>query len=221
MIRKITLICGMVCAMATLLPAEMKPLSTDDVHKITGSKSFTGAARTVDGKTFCELKDKDGKIAGYIFDTGDFASDIKGFNGPIRMLVYVSANGMLRNFQVIKSSETPQYLNKVMQQKSRYMEKDIFQSGIGDTEAVTGATYSSKGIAKTLEKAGAAFGKLIGTPSKQTPVADLPSTPGGDAAAVNNPPPGGSRDIDAKQYASLIKQKRLSDKPAMYAEPAR
>ena len=105
----------MVCALATLLPAEMKPLPAGDIQKITGSKSFTSATRTVDGKNFCELKDKDGKIAGYIFDTGDFASDIKGFNGPIRMLVYVSADGMLRNFLVIKSSETPQYLNKVMQ----------------------------------------------------------------------------------------------------------
>lgn len=221
MTRKITLIFATVCAMAILSSAEIKPLHADDIQKITGSKNFTPAARTVDGRTFYELKEKDGKIAGYIFDTADFASDVKGFNGPIRMLVYVSANGMLRNFQIIKSSEPPQYLNKVIQKKDRYLDKDIFQPGIGDTEAVTGATYSSKGIVKTLEKAGAAFGKLIGAPSRQTPVADLPSTPGNDTAAVSAPPPGGPRNIDAGQYAAMIKQKRLSDKPAMYAEPAK
>ena len=218
MIRKITLIFGMVLAMAVLSSAEIKPLSTDDIHKITGSNHFAPAIRKVDGKAFYELKDKAGKISGYIFDTGDFVHDVQGFHGPIQMLVYVSAAGVLRNFQIIKHSETPQYLNKAIQKKDRYLDKDIFQPGIGDTEAVTGATYSSKGIAKTLEKAGDAFGKLIGTPSKQTPAADLPSTSG---AAAGNPPPGGPRDIDAKQYASLIKQKRLSDKPAMYAEPAK
>ncbi len=219
--RKITLIFGMVLAMAVLSYAEIKQVSANDIQKITGGKNFTASTRTVDGKTFYELKNQDGKVAGYLFDTGDFVNDVKGFNGPIRMLVYVSADGVLRNFQVIKSSDTPQYLIKVIQQKDRYLNKDIFQPGIANTDAVTGATYSSKGIAKTLEKAGAAFGKLIGTPSKQTPVADLPSTSGADAAAVNNPPPGGSRDIDAKQYSALIKEKRLSDKPSMYAEPAK
>jgi Na+-translocating ferredoxin:NAD+ oxidoreductase RnfG subunit len=216
--RKIILLFGMVFAMTTLPSAETKQVSTNDVQKITGSKNFASSIRAVDGKTFYELKNKDGKIAGYIFDTGDFVNDVNGFSGPIRMLVYVSADGVLRNFQVIASSDTPQYLNKAIQKKDRYIDKNIFQPGIADADAVTGATYSSKGIAKTLEKAGAAFAKLIGIPSKQTPVADLPSTSDADANAVNNPPPGGSRGIDAKQYSVLIKQKRLSDKPAMYAE---
>ncbi len=220
MIKRITLVFSTVLAMAIGASAEIKSLSADHIQSITGSRNFTATARTVDSKTFLELKDKNGKIAGYLFDTGDFVHDVKGFNGPIQMLVYVSAAGVLRNFQIIKSSETPQYLNKVIQKKDRYLDKDIFKPGIADTEAVTGATYSSKGITKTLEKAGEAFGKLIGTPSKQTPVTDLPSTSAADAAA-NNPPPGGPRDIDAKQYTALVKQNRLSDKPALYAEPAK
>jgi uncharacterized protein with FMN-binding domain len=217
---KRTLICGMVMAMAALLPAENKPAAENDIQKITGSSSFTAFTRTVDGKTFQELHSKDGKLAGYIFDTGDFVNDVKGFKGPIYMRVYVSADGVLRNFHIIKSSETTQYLSKVIQQKGRYVEKDIFMPGIADTTVVTGATYSSKGIAKTLEKAGAAFAKLIGVRLRQVPVADLPSTSDSEITA-HHPPPGGPRDIDGKQYSSLIKQKRLSNKPAMYAEPVK
>lgn len=203
-------------AMAVQLCAASNSLSADDVQTLAGNSKFTAVARNADGKTFHELKNQDGKLVGYIFDTGDFVSDIKGFNGPIRMLAYVSADGALRNFKVIKHGETPTFLNKALQQKERYLDQNIFQPGIGNAEAVTGATYSSKGIAKTLEKAGAAFGKLIGAPSKQVPVADLPATDG-CAAAIAAPPPGGPRNIDAKRYADQIKQKRLSDKPALYA----
>jgi len=103
----------MVLAMAVLSYAEIKQVSASDIQKITGSKSFTASTRTVDGKTFFELKNQDGKVAGYLFDTGDFVNDVKGFNGPIRMLVYVSADGVLRNFQVIKSSKKTVILTKI------------------------------------------------------------------------------------------------------------
>lgn len=217
---KMALILGIGLLTAVSGYAETKPLSNSDIQKITGGKAFAATSRQTDGKTYYELKQKDGKLAGYIFDTGDFVNDIKGYKGkaPIRMLAYVSPDGILKNFQVIASSETPKYLSKVMQNKSRYIDKSVFEPGMGNTDAVTGATFSSKAIAKTLEKAGVAFAKLIGITSRQTAFTELPSTSAADADTDKNPPPGGSRNIDAKEYRELIKQKRLSSQPAMFAE---
>ncbi|MHB9138241.1 MAG: FMN-binding protein [Victivallaceae bacterium] len=216
---KMALILGTVFLLALSGNAETKPLQNSDIQKITGNKTFTALARQIDGKAFYELKHKDGKIAGYIFDTGDFVNDIKGFKGPIRMLAYVSPDGILKNFQIVSSSETPKYLGKVMQNKNRYIDKSVFDQGMGNTDAVTGATFSSKAIAQTLEKAGGAFAKLIGIKCKQTTAAELPSTYAADAD--KNPPPGGPRNIDVKEYQELIKQKRLSNHPAMFAEPVK
>jgi uncharacterized protein with FMN-binding domain len=216
---KMALILG-IGFMLSVVNAEPGQISNSDIQKITGSKTLDSSTRQVDGKTFYELKYKDSKIAGYIFNTGDFVNDIRGFKGPIRMLVYVSADGTLRNFQVIASSETPKYLGKVIQNKNRYIDKSIFQPGMANTDAVTGATFSSKAIAQTLEKAGAAFAKLIGIESKQVPVANLPST-AAEPDADKEPPPGGTRNIDAKEYQTLIKEKRLSSQPAMFAEPGK
>jgi Na+-translocating ferredoxin:NAD+ oxidoreductase RnfG subunit len=220
---KMALILGIGFLMAVSGYAETKPLSNSDIQKITGSKAFAATSRLADGKTYYELKYKDGKLAGYIFNTGDFVNDIKGYRGkaPIRMLAYVSTDGILKNFQVIASSETPKFLDKVLQNKSRYIDKSVFEPGMGSTDAVTGATFSSRAIAKTLEKAGIAFAKLIGIKSKQATITELPSTYAADADTDKTPPPGGSRNIDAKEYQELIKQKRLSGQPAMFAEPVK
>jgi len=144
-----------------LTTMEVKAISADDVHNITGIKDADFSTKAISGKTFIELHDRNGKTSGYVFDTVDFVHDVKGFKGPIRLLVYISSDGILKNFQIIKSSDYAKYLNKVMKKKNQYLNKDISQPGIAATDAVTGATYSSRGIAKTLEKAGIAFTKLI------------------------------------------------------------
>jgi transcriptional regulator of nitric oxide reductase len=217
---KMALILG-IGFMLSVVHAEPGQISNSDIQKITGSKTLDSSTRQVDGKTFYELKYKGSKIAGYIFNTGDFVNDIRGFKGPIRMLVYVSADGTLRNFKVIASSESPKYLGKVVQNKNRYIDKNIFQPGMSNIDAVTGATFSSKAIAQTLEKAGAAFAKLIGIESKQVPSANLPSTYAAEPDTDKEPPPGGPRNIDAKEYQALIKEKRLSSQSAMFAEPVK
>lgn len=121
-----TWILGMIFTTVMLTTMEVKAISADDACNITGIKDVDFSTRAVNGKTFIELRDRNGKTSGYVFNTGDFVNDVKGFKGQIHMLVYISSDGILKNFQITQSSDTQKYLNRVIKKKNQYLNNSHF-----------------------------------------------------------------------------------------------
>ncbi len=112
--------------------------------------------------SYFRVSDVNDKLAGYIFSSRDLAPEVRGFGGKINLAIYVDPNGMLINFHIIQSSETPTYLgmlDKWLEQlKGRFLFKP---QPFADVHAVTGATVSSKAILSALEKSSQRFATQI------------------------------------------------------------
>ena len=198
------IICLLTCSLAADNDAINKQAESLKPQKAT----LIRQTATFNGKPFIYYKVQGpGRKQGYIFSSADLVKGIKGYGGEINLLLYVNAAGELLNFKVLKHRETPSVFKRVIARKRELLEKNIFEDKTAfKGDGVTGATYSSKGLAKTLNAAGKAFRKLLSGRK--------------NAVEANNepvlPPPGAARDIDAREYRRLISQKQLSDHKAMY-----
>ena len=103
--------------------------------------------------------------AGYIFSSQDFAPDVRGFGGTMNLAVYVDTTGRLINFHIIRSNETPEYLELLSRWRDLLRGRLLFQpKPFADVDAVTGATVSSKAILLALHKSAHSFaGWVLGS----------------------------------------------------------
>jgi len=98
------------------------------------------------------------KLSGYIFSTEDLAPQIRGFGGKINLAVYIDTAGKLIDFHVIRSNETPSYLQMLTDWRKTLKGRQLFQPHpFGDVDSVTGATVSSQAITSALELASKKF----------------------------------------------------------------
>ena len=205
--RKSLLIPFIICLLSSSATADDIPAAKGaDILKPEGS-SLRPKTLTFNGKRFIYYKVKGANNNGYIFDSSKLVNGIKGYGGELRLLIYTNAKGKLLNFSILKHHETPGVFNKVKARKQELLKKNIFSAKTAfKADAVTGATYSSKALVKTLNAAGKAFKALLS----------------GEKNAVQatnetlKPPPGAARNIDAQTYRKLISRKQLSDHKAMY-----
>ncbi len=144
----------------------------------TGLKSEQARLRTAQGKEIEYLKifGDDGRQLGYIFMTKDLAPDAKGYGGKINLSVRVDMEGRLENFEVVSSSESPAYLDKVRKSwPAKLSGQNLFsESSLQGVHAVSGATFSSEGIKEALSVSGKEFFKLVqrGAPAPPQEKAD-------------------------------------------------
>lgn len=109
---------------------------------------------------YCEAEQPSGKKA-YIFRSSDL-TEVNGYNGPLSLAVMTDTSGSPLDFKILKSADSPAYLQKAMKDKETYLQRNIFSSfEEKDLAAVTGATYSSKGISKALSASGNKFAELV------------------------------------------------------------
>ncbi len=106
------------------------------------------------------------KLSGYIFSSDEIAPEVRGFGGRINLAVYVDPNGTLLNFHVIRSNETPAYLEFLKDWRLALSGRNVFsQQAFADIEAVTGATISCQAIILGLETSGRRFAdNILGQP---------------------------------------------------------
>ena len=129
---------------------------------------------------------KSRKITGYIFSSQELAPEVCGFGGNINLAVYVDATGRLIDFHIIRSNETPAYLELLGQWRELLKGHQLFRpQSFADVDAVTGATVSSRAILSALETSGHRFAAQIlgqvveAEPKEKTPWAGyLPDTHG-------------------------------------------
>jgi len=112
---------------------------------------------------YFRVSDANDKLIGYIFSSEDLAPEVRGFGGKINLAIYVDdPGGKLINFHIIRSNETPAYLELLSKWCSSLNERQLFQpEPFADIHAVTGATVSSEAILSALQTSGRRFATQI------------------------------------------------------------
>lgn len=135
------------------------------------SATIAQNARNVD---YYKVWDANNVLKGYIFSSQDFAPDVRGFGGKINLALYVSdPNGTLIDFHVIRSNETPSYLELLHKWWNSLMGHRLFEPApFADVQAVSGATISSEAILSALQTSGRQFaeqvlGRAVGPAAEQ------------------------------------------------------
>lgn len=111
---------------------------------------------------YFKVHDESEKVSGYIFSSEELAPEVRGFGGRMNLAIYVDADGRLIDFHIIRSNETPAYLELLGRWRELLNGRALFQAGaFSDIDAVTGATVSCEAIVSALEKSGRRFAAQI------------------------------------------------------------
>jgi len=101
--------------------------------------------------------EKDGKIIAYVVP-----AESKGYGGAIKMLVSVTPQGKIIDFNILDSKETPGLGDNASKEpfKSQFKEKETKdlevvkdKTKVDNIQAMTGATISSKAVTKGIKDA--------------------------------------------------------------------
>ncbi|MHC4616978.1 MAG: 4Fe-4S binding protein [Planctomycetota bacterium] len=99
---------------------------------------------------------------GYIFSSEDLASEVRGFGGKINLGIYLDTTGKLLNFHIIRSNETPVYLDLLTSWQDSLKGRQLFlPEPFADVHTVSGATVSSEAVISALEKSARSFGTHV------------------------------------------------------------
>lgn len=96
--------------------------------------------------------------AGYIFSSEDLAPEVRGFGGRINLAVFIDYAGELVDFHIIRSNETPAYLEMLEKWQERLKKRNLlWPEPFADVDAVTGATVSSEAVLASLRTSARTF----------------------------------------------------------------
>ncbi len=112
------------------------------------------------------------------FNSYDITPGIKGYAGPIKLLVVISAAGAIQDVRVLKHSETPAYVFGLDDLISQFKGKDIkgnFRLG-KDIDGITRATMTSEAIARSVDKGAKEIGRQVLKLDVGAPSGDQPKT---------------------------------------------
>ena len=102
------------------------------------------------------------KLAGYVFSSDDLAPQARGFGGKINLAIHTDTAGNLLDFHIIRSNETPAYLDMLTNWLASLKGHRLFSDNpFANVDAVTGATVSSKAVLQSLSESGNTFAAQI------------------------------------------------------------
>ena len=114
---------------------------------------FSDAAKTKAIDTaYYEVKDAKGKKLGTVLFSSPYSDGIKGFNGPTPLLIALDAEGRIKTVALLENGETPFYANLTVK-------GGLYEAWNGltpdealnkDVDAVSGATFTSNSVKKSL-----------------------------------------------------------------------
>ena len=104
------------------------------------------------------VPESDGDKGGYVFSSESLGGGVSGYGGPIAMAVYVARDGSLRDLRIVRSRETPAYVESLAGWLKGLPGHNLFRAdGLEGVDAVTGATITAEAILGSLRQAGAKF----------------------------------------------------------------
>ena len=114
---------------------------------------FADAAKTKAIDTaFYEVKDAKGAKLGTVLYSSPYSDNVKGFKGPTPLLIALDADGRIKNVVLLENQETPNFAQRVV-------DGGLYEAWNGltpdealnkEVDAVSGATYTSNGVKKSL-----------------------------------------------------------------------
>jgi spermidine synthase len=117
-------------------------------------------ARTKDGASFScfTVIAQDGKLAGYIFPTTPWAAETPGYGGEIDAALFVSPDGALRDYRILRSKETPAYMALVESKRDRFIGRGLFAPDpYKGVDIISGATITFDAMTASFTNAGRGF----------------------------------------------------------------
>jgi len=125
--------------------------SEAELKKVSGSESFTfvdkpyphyiGSSQTEPGSTVS-------------LSTAPVAGDVRGYGGPINLLLSLSEKGIIRGITLVESRETPSYIKGINDWLAKFRGRSVLEPLHSEVDALTGATISARAVTATLEKTG-------------------------------------------------------------------
>lgn len=99
------------------------------------------------------VKDVKGKVIGMVLLSSPYSDGINGFNGPTPLQIALDNSGKIIEVRVLDNDETPNFLKRVTD--AGYLDSwnglTVEEALNKEVDAVSGATYSSKGIQNSLK----------------------------------------------------------------------
>jgi hypothetical protein len=106
--------------------------------------------------------------------------DVYGYGGPLGLALHVDQDGTLRDLRVVRSNETPIYLENLRKGwLSGLTGRNLFEPAPFDgVDAVSGSTMTSQAVLRTLERSGVRFaGEVLGRHVVESPPSKLSALP--------------------------------------------
>lgn len=91
-------------------------------------------------------------MAGKALLSMPYCADIKGYNGNIPLVILLSPDGKVQKIHLLDNTETPSFLNRVVEKGflENWTGLSVDEAKAKQVDAVTGATYSSSAISKSV-----------------------------------------------------------------------
>lgn len=115
---------------------------------------FSDAAKTMAIDTaFYVVMDAKGKKTGTVLFSSPYSDGVQGFNGPTPLLIALDTKDRIKSVTLLENEETPHFARKVA-------DGGLYEAWNGltvekalnkDVDAVTGATFTSNGVKKSLK----------------------------------------------------------------------
>jgi len=162
-------LCASIVLCSNLLAAagrELSPLlPKNSAQALAGRLELRKTAAPLEGANsaeYFELYDETGELNGYIFSSEALAPEVRGFGGTMNMAVYVDASGKLIDFHIIRSNETPAYLELLTAWRRLLSGHNLFgPQPFAGLDTVTGATVSCDAILSALQSSGQRFARTV------------------------------------------------------------
>lgn len=142
-------------------------------HELQARQLSLGNGKTLDYFSFTNTSPAEaGTTDRYVLQTDALSPEVVGYGGPITLAVVLDADGTLLDARVLRSTETPAYLDFLNPWLQRLLGGNLFAPHpLKDVDAVTGATLTSSAILRILRQAGPAFAtKALGRQIGPSPV---------------------------------------------------
>ncbi len=104
----------------------------------------------------------------FSLSTSPPAGDVRGYRGPINLLVSIAQDGKIRGVGIVGSRETPSYIKGIDDWLGRFKGLSIVDEKALGIDAMTGATITCKAITRTLDETGRRIaGPILGLPPRE------------------------------------------------------
>ena len=141
------LLAGSVLALCSCGP-KLPELPVSEIQPYFGDAAKTKAIDTA----FYEIKDAKGNKLGTVLYSSPYSDGVKGYNGPTPLLIALDADGRIKNVVLLENQETPRFAQHVVNGGlyDAWNGLTVNEALDKDVDAVSGATYTSNGVKKSL-----------------------------------------------------------------------